>query len=253
MRIHGRYLIAVLLLATCAAQVRGQSSGQKRSPAAAPAPPAELGRCPNLSVEALPAGAPDESSFKFRVLVEGMKVRTNLSFNWTTTAGVITTGQSAPTVTIDAPGAQRIDVIATATVGGLPSHCPATASASGDTPPPLMCYSPFDTFGALDAEDEAARLDNFAVALENDPKATGYFIFYGGRRGRRGEALAGLHRAQLYLVNKRGVDAGRIVGVEGGYREVLTFQLFLVPPGVAPPTAAPTVDERDVEFIDRPS
>jgi hypothetical protein len=253
MRGTGGYLIAVVLLATCAALVQGQSSGQKRSPAVAPVQQQlDVRRCPDLSVEALQEGAANDATLKFRVLLEGMKVRTNLSFNWTITSGVITAGQNEPTVTIDAPGAQRPDEFATVTIGGLPSHCPATASAYFLPPPPLLCYSPFDSYGVLDPEDEAARLDNFAVALENDPKATGYLIFYGGRRGRRGEALAGLHRAQLYLVNTRGVDVGRIVSVEGGYREELTFELFLIPPGVVPPRAAPTIDERDVEFIDRP-
>ena len=48
----------------------------------------------------------------------------------------------------------------------------------------------FDEFGDLNCEDEMARLDNFAIQLQNSSSDTGYIIFYGGRRfrGRSAEA-----------------------------------------------------------------
>src|ERR1043165_3773873 len=47
---------------------------------------------------------------------------------------------------------------------------------------------PFDSYGDLSWEDEKAHLDNFAIALQNDPGATGYIIVYAGRRSCVGEA-----------------------------------------------------------------
>lgn len=63
----------------------------------------------------------------------------------------------------------------------------------------------FDSFGDINCEDEMARLDNFAVALQNDPSSKGLIVFYGGRRFRgrlpkRGEAEARAARLKPYLV-----------------------------------------------------
>src|SRR4051812_49961997 len=53
----------------------------------------------------------------------------------------------------------------------------------------------FDEFGDINCESEYARLDNFAVALQNEPQAKGLIIFYGGeafksRLPQQGEAEA---------------------------------------------------------------
>jgi hypothetical protein len=103
-----------------------------------------------------------------------------------------------------------------------------------------------DEYGNIRFNDEKARLDNFAIELQNDPTAQGYLICYGGRRGRAGEAAARCDRAKNYLVTTRGIDASRIVTVDGGYRENLTVELWVVPTGAQPPTASPTVQPSEV-------
>src|SRR4051812_8600850 len=77
------------------------------------------------------------------------------------------------------------------------------------TPRADTSISQFDEFGDVKCEDEYARLDNFLVALQNQPNATGIIVFYGGRtfRGglpRRGEAVARAARLKPYLVKRRG-------------------------------------------------
>jgi PKD domain len=122
------------------------------------------------------------------------------------------------------------------------------------TPPPTPEVLPtpinpnqFDTYGRIARNDEKARLDNFAVALQNDPGAQGYIITYGGRRGPAGEAQTRADFAKNYLVNSRGIDAGRLVTVDGGFREEATTELWLVPSGATPPTASPNVDASEVQ------
>jgi hypothetical protein len=51
------------------------------------------------------------------------------------------------------------------------------------------------------------------------------------------------------MVNTRGVDPGRIVTVDGGYREDMTVELWIVPSGATPPTASPTLQQSDVTII----
>src|SRR5438094_5783944 len=75
---------------------------------------------------------------------------------------------------------------------------------------PVTSISKFDEFGDIKCEDEYARLDNFALQLQNEPPAKGVIIFYGGQtfRGRlpkRGEAEARAARLKSYLVGRRGI------------------------------------------------
>ena len=111
----------------------------------------------------------------------------------------------------------------------------------------------FDEFGDINCEDEWARLDNFAVHLQNEPAAKGYIIFYGGRifRGRvprRGEAAFRAARMKPYLVNTRGIPGERVIVVDGGFREAWEAELWIVPPGATPPSPSPTVSQSSVKF-----
>lgn len=109
----------------------------------------------------------------------------------------------------------------------------------------------FDEFGDLAITEEHKRLDNFALQLRSEPNAQGYIIAYAGRRARAGEATARAGRAKNYLVKSFGFDSGRIVGVDGGYREKLTVELFLGAKGGAKPIPSPSVCPSEVQIIKR--
>lgn len=106
----------------------------------------------------------------------------------------------------------------------------------------------FDSFGNLNCEAEMAHLDNIAVALGENNNYTAYIFVYGGRRSRRGEAKARLTRIKNYLTQRRGIDINRIKIEDGGYREELWVDVYLLPPGVTTPTAVPTVERKEVKF-----
>jgi hypothetical protein len=117
----------------------------------------------------------------------------------------------------------------------------------------------FDEFGNTCCGDEKARLDNFAIHILKEPEAQGYIIFYEGRRyascynprpriPRRGEAEARVARMKPYLVYVRGMDANRIVVINGGYREEWTAELWIVPKGTNPPKPTPTLQAKDIRF-----
>jgi hypothetical protein len=129
----------------------------------------------------------------------------------------------------------------------IPPTPEATPTPTPEATPTPIGPTQFDTYGRIARNDEKARLDNFAVALQNDPGAQGYIITYGGRRGPAGEAQTRADFAKNYLVNSRGIDAGRLVTVDGGFREEATTELWLVPSGATPPTASPNVDASEVQ------
>ena len=106
----------------------------------------------------------------------------------------------------------------------------------------------FDEYGELPIGDEKARLDNFAFALRDNPQAVGYIVVYGGRRSRASIAKLRAARAKDYLVH-RGIAPRRIIWIDGGFREQLSHELFILPREAPAPTPAPTVAPEEVEII----
>ena len=101
----------------------------------------------------------------------------------------------------------------------------------------------------ISLERENSVLDNFSVALKDEPNTTGYIIAYAGKRARPGEAKGRAERAKGYLVKVRNFDPNRLKTIDGGHQEEAQVDLFVVPAGTCPPTASPTVDPRDVEIV----
>lgn len=109
----------------------------------------------------------------------------------------------------------------------------------------------FDEFGDVTCEDEMARLDNFTHGVLANPESRAYIIVYGGRRGRRNQAKARAARMKFYLVKIRGMEAKRIITVDGGFREELTSEFWIVRPGDSALLPTPTVDPKDVRLRGR--
>ena len=117
----------------------------------------------------------------------------------------------------------------------------------------LAPISKFDEFGDIKCEDEMARLDNFALTLQNGSANKGLIIFYGGRlfRGRlprRGEAAARAARMKPYLVQRRGISTDQVIVIDGGYAEEWHAELWVVPPGATMPDPRPTIPAEKIKF-----
>jgi hypothetical protein len=105
----------------------------------------------------------------------------------------------------------------------------------------VMADRLFDQYGDIDDEHEMARLDYIAIQLQKEPGVVAHFIVYAGRRSCVGQAQARAHRAKDYLVNVRGISFDRIIWRDGGYREELTVDVYLLPRGAAEPSISPTI------------
>ncbi|HEV7904960.1 MAG TPA: hypothetical protein VGO96_14045 [Pyrinomonadaceae bacterium] len=92
----------------------------------------------------------------------------------------------------------------------------------------------WDEFGDIAASDLIARLDNFAVQLQNDPNTRGFLVVYRTRRDLPGLSNRYAHAMKDYLVKTRGLPAERIVTVDGGVILCLTQEIWLVPIGATP-------------------
>ena len=112
---------------------------------------------------------------------------------------------------------------------------------------------PFDEFGDVNCESEMARLDNFAVALQNDPSARGAIIFFAGKMAadklpKRGEAEARVERIRSYLTKRRGIPAASIVVMNGGYDSNYHVQLWMVPAAAGLPKPEASSPLKDMQF-----
>jgi hypothetical protein len=216
-------------------------------PSRAQAARAEEG-CPEIVAGGPPDSGLLDSNLSFRVTHAPQSLRAKVTYKWTISAGSIVGGQGTAAINTDLAGARSQHVEVTVEVGGLSGSCPGSVSYT--LPPRIACVRPLDSYGNIRFEDEQARLDNYAIELLNDPMAEGHLICYGGRQGRSGEAGRRCVRAKKYLVERRGVEASRLLVVDGGFREYLTVEPWVVPAGALPPQPTATVDPADVEITE---
>ena len=154
-------------------------------------------------------------------------------YNWTVSAGTIIEGQGTDTIKVDTKGLAGQSVTASLSMGGYNLECAADCSVA--IPLPKREGFRFDEFPDIARNDEKARLDNFAIALQNDPSSTGYVIVYPGRTSKRAEVQDHFGRVIDYLVNSRNMDTSRIRTIEGPKKDQLSVQLWITPQGAAPP------------------
>jgi hypothetical protein len=187
--------------------------------------------CPTVSVSC-PSDVDLASPITFTAAVNG---DANVTYNWSVSAGTITGGQGTSSITVSSDGLGGQTVTATVELGGLDPSCSRTASCTTSVRPAVPLAVKFDEYGNIKFNDEKARLDNYAIQLQNQPGSQGYILAYGSCAG---EAQARADRAKDYLVNTRGIDAGRLVTVDGGCRSELWVELWIVPTGATAPAAS---------------
>jgi len=195
-----------------------------------PPPPPPV--CPNVYITCPERVALDQP-VTFTSSLTGGSGNVTPNFNWTVSAGRIIEGQGTNSIKVDTTGLAGQTLSATLSMGGYPLDCSASCSISFPVP---IKGRKFDEFGEIARNDEKARLDNYAIDLQNDPSSKAYVIVYPGQGDRSGQVQTQKTRIVDYLVNSRGFDAGRIVTIVGPPRGDMMVELWIVPQGATPPT-----------------
>lgn len=105
------------------------------------------------------------------------------------------------------------------------------ATFAQDAGPTIACPRAFDEYGPLRSCDHGARLDNYAIQLMNEPRASGYIVIHAPESASKRIAKT----ITDYLVEARGIPAKRLKTFHAGINTVLTeprIQLLIVPRGV---------------------
>jgi hypothetical protein len=166
-----------------------------------------------------------------------------LNYVWTVSpaSAKITSGLGTSAITVDTAGIgdQTVTAYLDVSDGLFDAKCRQKDNAPTivKTIPQPKPYK-IDEFISTAPDDDKARLDSFAIALQNEPDSQGYIILYQGTdrdsmRNKKVEVLG--KRALDYLVKNRGIDPRRIVITNWGNRVKTTYELWIIPPGASPP------------------
>lgn len=189
--------------------------------------------CPSILISCPDRITPNQP-LTFSASVAGGSVNIARVYNWTVSAGKIISGEGTSTITVDTTGLAGQSVRATLTMGGYNTlNC--TATCVTQIPPELPACRKFDEFPAIALNDVKARLDNYAIELQNDPSSTAYVIVYPGQHGKPGEVQKQITRSVDYLANSRGIDKRRIITIIGPTRGDLMVELWVCPQGAKTP------------------
>lgn len=104
----------------------------------------------------------------------------------------------------------------------------------------------FDEFGDEPYGSSSARLANVGTTLANDPRLRAYIIVYRGQNDPPGKSYRYAQRVKTFLnaqANHFGFAADNVIVIDGGRREKLSQEVWLVPVGVAAPAISPTITD----------
>ncbi|HLL71113.1 MAG TPA: hypothetical protein VK363_06745 [Pyrinomonadaceae bacterium] len=242
---YGR-VAAPLLFAALALLSHG--TGATNAPAQPFATTSDTRQCPTVTVSCPDTAQENlEDALTFTANVSGGDANVTPTFNWTVSAGSISSGQGTSTIKVDTTGTGGQTVTATVDVGGFSRECrtsnSCTTSIAKKSAPPIK----FGEYVTRDLSANKAELDKFVLSLQQDPTAQGYIIAYGGRTSAPEDAQKAADNATDYTINTRKMDGARTLSGVGGYREQPTVELWIAPPGATPPLATPTVRPEDVK------
>jgi hypothetical protein len=202
--------------------------------------------CPTVRVSC-PDSVRAGEDLTFTANVSGGDANVTPTFNWTVSAGTISSGQGTSSIVVDTTGVGGQTVTATVDVGGFPRECPTSASCTTSVSRKDVPAAKLGEYVTRDLKVNTAMLDEFVLALQRDPTAQGYIIAYGGRTSGPEDAQKAADNATDYTMNTRKMDGARTLSGVGGYREEPAIELWIAPAGGTPPMATPTVAPEDVK------
>src|SRR5688500_11168198 len=101
-----------------------------------------------------------------------------------------------------------------------------------------------DEFGRATDCDLSARVDNLISQLHNNADSLGYIITYNSTQVLPSEYDSNRMAARIRrAMELRRYDLSRVTFIDGGFREELAVELFIVPPDGAAPEPSDQVDK----------
>ncbi len=242
-------LFTILLAFSFAGMAPAQQVFKSPTPAPSPTPTPEpkAGPCPTVSVQ--PQGGQmvrDGQLVVFAANIGGGDPKIQPTILWSTSAGVIKTGQYTRRLEVDSTGAGSTpdrEVKAELWVGGYAPECLLQAAATIKIVAPATKYG---DFGEVAPEAFTRNIKSLAEYLTQSPDNI-WVIAYAGRTSERNFTFSWVKRIREELT-MAGVAPKRINAMDGGFRETPLFDFWLVPNGSEPPRPMPTVRREEIVY-----
>lgn len=186
--------------------------------------------CATISVTPPSSATAPGDTMTFTANVSGGS-QTDVTYNWSVSAGTIVEGQGTPVIRVSTAGLQNTNITATVDVGGQCAECPRIFSESGIVSGIPVSIVVIEIEGVQQADEIKQRVDQFFTELANNPSATGTIINYGTDR-EVAKRKADIEKAIAF----RNYDISRVTFVRGGSEPGIRTRFFLVPAGAEQPT-----------------
>ncbi|HEX3143381.1 MAG TPA: hypothetical protein VHQ64_05380, partial [Pyrinomonadaceae bacterium] len=163
-----------------------------------PPPPA----CPTVNINC-PESVKEGETVTLSTTTSGGRPAPGMttSYEWTVSCGKIMSGEGTPSITVDTTGCSGQTIQANVNLTGFGVPCPANCSVAI---PIMNKPRKFDEYYDIARNDEKARLDNYAIQLQQEPGSQGYVFVYPSRKAGASQAQARAQRVIDYLVTTRG-------------------------------------------------
>lgn len=132
--------------------------------------------CPTISVMGPAAMTSLGQPMAFTASVKGSQAIGMPEYQWTVSAGLISSGQGTSSINVNTTGLpNNSNVTAIVKIKGLPIGCNDVDSDTGSISGPV-CNLPLDHYGRVSWNEERARLDNMQINLANNPDSRLYIF-----------------------------------------------------------------------------
>ena len=102
------------------------------------------------------------------------------------------------------------------------------AQEPSPSPRPVDSTGRWTEYGDIRFSDEKRLLDHLAVQLKKGPELVLYLLVYSDWRSCQQQGRARAVRAKNYLVKHHGIEASRVVWKDGGFRNDLSVEVWLI-------------------------
>lgn len=110
-----------------------------------------------------------------------------------------------------------------------------------EIPPKSDKAEKIEDFGIVGECATSSMIDNFFISLQNNPAAKGVIIIYRGANRLPANIDYSLIRMYEDNIRLRRYDRSRVEIIDGGFRQEVTTEIWLVPPGAKMPKPSNTV------------
>lgn len=189
--------------------------------------------CPTINITE-PSGITNVGDpVTFTANVTGGSTDSTYTYNWSVSSGTIIEGQGTPVIRVSTVGQEGANITATVNIGGIAGgtacNCNSQATGQGSVGKRPV-ESVVEEFGVQKPDEIKARLNNFYIALGNDPSARGVIINSGTDK-EVAKREAEIRKAIAFLND----DINRVEFRRGSSEPGIKTQFIVVPAGATMP------------------